>query len=455
MKYILKYIRRICCAFFIFLTANVPMLNYVLSLNGIVFPKLWRILFIFFLFLGVAVINVVPAFSHRRIPGKRLKVCADGCELLIYFLISVTASVICLLVTLPMVFADNKMIWLGNLLCVILVEAAVFWGGIIRVYLTSAQIGIKWRTIGLVCGWIPVVHLIVLMKIIRMALAEWEFESGKIMQAQERKDELLCRTRYPILMVHGVFFRDFKYFNYWGRIPKELENHGAVIYYGNHQSAASVADSGRELACRIEEIVAESGCEKVNIIAHSKGGLDSRYAVSCLGMDKYVASLTTINTPHRGCIFADYLLDKIPGAAKDKVAESYNSALKVLGDETPDFMAAVTDLTASACKEFNKKAADRPGVYYQSVGSKLNVASGGRFPLNFSHQLVKYFDGPNDGLVAESSFPWGEDYTFLTTCGKRGISHGDMIDLNRENIKDFDVREFYVRLVNGLKEKEL
>ena len=127
MKYILKYIRRICCAFFIFLTANVPMLNYVLSLNGMVFPKLWRILFIFFLFLGVVVINVVPAFSHRRIPGKRLKVCADGCELLIYFLISVTASVICLLVTLPMVFADNKMIWLGNLLCVILVEAAVFW----------------------------------------------------------------------------------------------------------------------------------------------------------------------------------------------------------------------------------------------------------------------------------------------------------------------------------------
>ena len=31
--------------------------------------------------------------------------------------------------------------------------------------------------------------------------------------------------------------------------------------------------------------------------------------------------------------------------------------------------------------------------------------------------------------------------------------HGDMIDLNRENIKDFDVRGFYVALVNKLKEK--
>ena len=66
---------------------------------------------------------------------------------------------------------------------------------------------------------------------------------------------------------------------------------------------------------------------------------------------------------------------------------------------------------------------------------------------------MKYFDGPNDGLVAEDSFPWGESFTFLTTKGKRGISHGDMIDLNRENIPDFDVREFYVNLVSGLREK--
>lgn len=446
----MRYIRRICCACYIFLTANMPLLNHL----GII-PKQGGIFLMLLLVLGLAVINIVPAVSNRRLPGKRLRICADGCELLIYFLISVSASVTGLIVALSVLFPENKLVWFGNLACVILVEAAVFWSGMIRVYLTSTQIGVKWRTIGILCGWIPVVHLAVLLKIIRMASDEWEFESGKIMQAQERRGEELCRTRYPILMVHGVFFRDFKYFNYWGRIPKELEEHGAVIFYGNHQSAAAVADSGEELADRIRGIVEETGCGKVNIIAHCKGGLDSRYAVSRLGIEEHVASLTTVNTPHRGCIFADYLLDKIPGAAKAKVAEGYNSALKVLGDENPDFIAAVTDLTASACKEFNQKVPDRPGIYYQSVGSKLNVASGGRFPLNFSHELVKYFDGPNDGLVAESSFPWGEDYTFLTIAGKRGISHGDMIDLNRENIKDFDVREFYVGLVNGLKERGL
>lgn len=444
----MRYIRRIGCGLFVCLAANIPFLYHYKFI-----PKKGSILFMLLLVFGVIFLNIVPAFSHRRLPGRRLRVCADGCELLVYFLISVSVSAAGMVIMLPAALKEDKMTWLLNLACVVIVEASVFFSGIIRIYLTSSQIGIKWRVIGIACGWLPVVHLVVLVKLIRMAMEEWEFESEKIMQAQERKDERLCQTRYPILMVHGVFFRDFKYFNYWGRIPKELETHGASIFYGNHQSAASVADSGRELACRIHEIIAKTGSAKVNIIAHSKGGLDSRYAVSVLGMAENVASLTTINTPHRGCIFADYLLDKIPQGAKDKVAESYNAALRKLGDENPDFMAAVNDLTASACKKFNRNVPDMPGVYYQSVGSKLNVASGGRFPLNFSHRLVKFFDGPNDGLVAEDSFPWGEDYTFLTTRGRRGISHGDMIDLNRENIRDFDVREFYVGLVNGLKER--
>ena len=77
-------------------------------------------------------------------------------------------------------------------------------------------------------------------------------------------------------MVHGVFFRDFKFPPYWGRIPAELEKNGAKIFYGKHQSAASVADSAEELKQRIEEICNETDCEKVNVIAHSKGGLDIR-----------------------------------------------------------------------------------------------------------------------------------------------------------------------------------
>ncbi len=442
---VLKYVRRIVCGILITLTANIPFLQ--VRDTGVLYIVLCLLCY-----LGI---HVMPAPGGRKLPKRRLRICADGCELLICFLISVSCSVIWLAAEFPAMFFSRRGMWFADLLCVILAEAAVFWNGILRVYLTSAQIGVKWRAIGIICGWIPIANLIVLVHIIRLASEECRFESEKIWSMQERAQEKLCETRYPILMVHGVFFRDYKYFNYWGRIPKELEAHGAQIFYGNHQSAASVADSGAELSARIREIVEETGCGKVNIIAHSKGGLDSRYALAMLGMAAYTASLTTINTPHRGCVFADYLLDKIPQTVKDKVSGAYNAALRKAGDENPDFMAAVTDLTASACARLNEEVKDVPDVYYQSVGSKLNIASGGRFPLNFSHHLVQYFDGSNDGLVSETSFPWGADYKFLTTSGKRGISHGDMIDLNRENIRDFDVREFYVELVNGLKRKGL
>lgn len=435
---------RILAAAVIILTANFPIL---LDSPDIEFQWLFLLLPCFL------IINIIPSYSNRKLPLKRLRLCADGCELLILFLISAAVTAVCLLSSIAGFFPERAVLWITGLLSAVIVESVIFWNGIIRVYGTSFQIGLKWRVIGVICGWIPVIHLIVLWKIIGIALEEVAFESGKIHLNREREGKEICRTRYPILMVHGVFFRDFKYFNYWGRIPKELERNGAAIFYGNHQSAASVADSGEELAKRIVKVIEETGSEKLNLIAHSKGGLDCRYAISLLSMDRYVASLTTINTPHRGCLFAEYLLNKIPSGVKEQAARSYNAALRKLGDPNPDFLAAIWDLTASACRSFNEAVSDSPGVYYRSIGSKLNVASGGRFPLNFSHQLVKYFDGPNDGLVSEDSFQWGSEYTFLTTKGRRGISHGDMIDLNRENIKEFDVREFYVGIVHDLKEK--
>ena len=252
-----------------------------------------------------------------------------------------------------------------------------------------------------------------------------------------------------------MFFRDNRFFNYWGRIPKELETNGAKIFYGNHPSAASVADSAAALQERILQILEQTGAKKVNIIAHSKGGLDCRYAIAKLGIGDQVASLTTVNTPHRGCLFADYLLTKIPVETKDKVAETYNAALRKLGEENADFLAAVCDLTNEACKLRDAEMPTPKGIFCQSVGSVLKKGGSGKFPLNFSYHLVKHFSGENDGLVSEDSFQWGENYILLKPSGKRGISHGDLIDLNRENIPGFDVREFYVELVNDLKNRGL
>ena len=80
-------------------------------------------------------------------------------------------------------------------------------------------------------------------------------------------------------------------------------------------------------------------------------------------------------------------------------------------------------------------------------------AQQGKFPLNVTYPIVRHFDGKNDGLVSVESAKWGTKFILLEPEGKRGISHGDVVDLNRENIPGFDVREFYVDLVKDLKQR--
>lgn len=400
-------------------------------------------------------VNLLPEAWLTKTHNKRFRLCLHGTVLLYAFYMSLVVSTIVHIVLAVIILPEDSATFLWSLAVCFGVNFVVFWNGILSVYFTSAQLGTKLRVMGILCGMIPVANLLVLYRIIRATTKECIFEFEKEQQNRDRQDKQVCATKYPILMVHGVFFRDTKYFNYWGRIPKELEANGARIFYGNHPSAQAVADSAAVLKDRIDTILRETGAKKVNIIAHSKGGLDCRYAIAKLGADKTVASLTTINTPHRGCLFADYLLEKIPVEIAEDVAHTYNRTLKKLGEGNADFLAAVRDLTDARCKELNEEMPLPEGIVCQSIGSVLTRSSYGTFPLNFSYHLVKHFSGENDGLVSEDSFAWGHKYTLLRPIEKRGISHGDMIDLNRENIPGFDVREFYVQLVNDLKENGL
>lgn len=396
-----------------------------------------------------AVINIFPSVCNAKIKSFRNRICAEGADLLSSFLIAATLTVA--FYSVHLIYAGISVLWWISIGLAVLELAIVFWNGIIRVYCTSVQLGIKNRVIGILCGPVPILHIWALWKIIRITSKEAWFEHSKYMLNKQRAPYELCRTKYPLFMVHGVFFRDYKHINYWGRIPDELRKNGATVYFGNHQSALPVSLSGEELAQRIQTICEQTGCKKVNIIAHSKGGLDARYAVSCCGAEKYVASVTTISTPNRGCVFVDWLLEKVSQPVQNGIASAYNSALRKLG-ETPDFIAAVSDLTYKRCAELNSHMPDSDSVFYQSVGSKLNKAVSGKFPMNMSYHFVRHFSGDNDGLVSSDSFAHGE-YKYLTVKGNRGISHADIVDMNRENIDEFDVREFYVQLVADLKNR--
>ena len=236
-------------------------------------------------------------------------------------------------------------------------------------------------------------------------------------------------TKYPILMLHGVGFRDLKWPLYWGRIPAALRSMGAELYYGQQDSWARVEENAKTVKARIRQILDETGAEKVNIIAHSKGGLEARMAASSLGMGGQIASITTIGTPHRGSKTIDRLL-KAPDSLFNIAAFAVDNWIGLIGDTKPDFIAVCRDFSTAWAEQFNRENPDVPGVFYQSFAGVM------RSPLSDIHLstangIVKLIEGENDGLVTVASARWGEKFTLLMGRTGRGVSHYDEIDFRR------------------------
>ena len=350
----------------------------------------------------------------------------------------------------------NGSLILENLLIFLVMLAGLFLGGVLRTVISSKQVKPIWYLLLILFWWMPVINLIVFHHIGRIARREFYFERAKAELDLSREENQICRTKYPVLMVHGIFFRDWQIFNYWGRIPAELRRNGARIFYGRQQSAQSIEKSAKELHQQIHAVLEQTGAEKINIIAHSKGGLDARYAAARLGDAPYIASLTTINTPHHGCAWVDDLLQKIPVPVQNWLDQKYQKIFQVLGDTNPAFLEGVRDLTEQHSIRFNQECPVPEEIFCQCCMSQMNSASSAPFPLWVSYLYMKNFDGTagNDGLVTiDSARLDGKDFRLITPSGKRGISHGDIIDLNRENLPEFDVREFYADLLKDLKQK--
>ncbi|MBE5921410.1 MAG: hypothetical protein E7269_01450 [Lachnospiraceae bacterium] len=235
--------------------------------------------------------------------------------------------------------------------------------------------------------------------------------------------------KYPVLMVHGMGFRDNKYINYWGRIPAELEKMGCTIFYGNQDSNATVETNGEHIKKRIEEILQETGADKVNIIAHSKGGLDSRYAISTLGMGDMVASLTTMSTPHHGSKTVDLLL-KLPDFLVRFAGFCTDCCFRLVGDKNPESYKTFHLFTTKVAAEFNRKNPDVEKVYYQSYAFVMKNPFSDIF-MWLPNLVVGLIEGENDGLLTPEAVKWTNFKGIYRGVGRRGISHCDEIDIRR------------------------
>jgi pimeloyl-ACP methyl ester carboxylesterase len=102
----------------------------------------------------------------------------------------------------------------------------------------------------------------------------------------------------PILLVHGMV--DNRSIFTLLRRGLRRRGFGRVLTLNYSPLTADVRTAAAQLSREVEQLVAETGYERVHVVGHSLGGLIARYYVTRLGGDQRVHTLVTLGTPHSG-----------------------------------------------------------------------------------------------------------------------------------------------------------
>ena len=249
---------------------------------------------------------------------------------------------------------------------------------------------------------------------------------------------------YPIVLSHGFFgfdtFAGLDFFTYYFEVKDTLATHGELqVFTPTVDPFNDSATRAAQLERQIEAILASTGAARVNVIAHSQGGLDSR--VVAFHHPEWIASVTTVSTPHRGTPVSDLvslgLQDPRARAAVDAIVDAAAPPIWSDANRQSSITAALAQFETARMVDFNARYPDQAGVAYFSVAGRsalrrapddCEVSDSSRPPF------IKAFDDTvdplsamldsteviispnlldpvaNDGLVPVQSAKWG---TFL------------------------------------------
>jgi triacylglycerol lipase len=266
-------------------------------------------------------------------------------------------------------------------------------------------------------------------------------------------------TRYPVVLLHGFLgFDEILQVEYFYRVRRDYQNNCVKVFTPSVNPVTYIHKRAEELAPQIDRILARTKAEKVNIIAHSMGGLDARYLISSLGYGDRIASVTTIGTPHRGTPVPE-MIWSILGKGDHVLYDAFEflvAGVVTKGKHQPselDLQAALWNLSPEFLNDyFNPANTNDERVYYQSYAgmSSVTALTTGDFldPVLIPFNLAFLGWGKNDGLVSTSSAKWGNF---------RGILRSDHIDLIGQLFGTtsmlFDHRKLYKKILEDLARK--
>lgn len=235
------------------------------------------------------------------------------------------------------------------------------------------------------------------------------------------------QTRYPLVLVHTFLgFEKIGQLEYWYGIPAALQQGGAQVFTTQVSSVNSSELRGEQLLEQVEEILAITGAEKVNLIGHSHGGETARY-VAAMIPDK-VASVTSIGSPVKGTPAADIAQKLVDDPRYGKLILNILNGLagfvdRASGANLPqNAQEGVWALTTAGNLQFNERfPAGVPATAcgegdYQVNGIHLFSWAGSYpgitnylDPASYAFALTKtFFNEPSNGLIGRCSSHFGQ-----------------------------------------------
>lgn len=269
-------------------------------------------------------------------------------------------------------------------------------------------------------------------------------------------------TGMCITLVHGILgFDDTTgmaagLVKYWGGLDGYLRNQGAKVSTPGSSAANSLAVRSSQIKSYLDTWMPANGCTKVHLVGHSQGGLVVRYIVANLGYASKVASVSTVNSLHKGAPMANIVLAAIPSWLQPFA----NSALSlparlVYRDGRPqDAIAMGQSLTTTYVASFNNSTPNVSGMKYFSYGSSMAWADiiqhpimALTHPITWAGGLYYSLGGENDGVVPLTSQKWG---TWKGTPSSKwyatGIDHLQATNFEWSGQNYFDVQGWYMNI---------
>jgi uncharacterized alpha/beta hydrolase family protein len=187
-----------------------------------------------------------------------------------------------------------------------------------------------------------IVALFVTLMIVSNSSSNETFTLSEMVYGQSSnttsKNDTSNNSKLPVLLIHG-YMADASVWNKWvDLLKKDGISAYPITFKQSDDKCGSAAEHAKELSKIIGQIKDETGQNKVNIVGHSKGGLDAR--VYLANETKDVANLVMIGTPNAGSPLAESsevctpaVYDLRPGSAATEVKMNPNTKYYTIAGE--------------------------------------------------------------------------------------------------------------------------